>query len=200
VKILVIGASGAIGSAACEALAAHHEVITAGRNSGDVNVDIANRNSIDDMYQLTGKIDAVVSATGAVHFGPLLEMDEEKFMLGLTNKVMGQVNLVLSGMAFINDGGSFTLTSGILDRDPVRQGCNAATANGALAGFVKGAALEMPRGIRVNVVSPGLLHVSADKYGSLFPGHETVSNERVGRAFRKCVDGAMSGQVIIADG
>jgi NAD(P)-dependent dehydrogenase (short-subunit alcohol dehydrogenase family) len=151
------------------------------------------------MYREAGKVDAVVSATGAVHFGPLSEFTESEFMLGLKNKVMGQVNVVLAGLDYINNGGSFTLTSGVLDRDPIRQGVCAATANGALGGFVTGAAIEMPRGMRINVVSPGLLDVSVEKFGSFFPGHEVVSSERVGLAYAKSVEGAVTGQVLIVE-
>jgi NAD(P)-dependent dehydrogenase (short-subunit alcohol dehydrogenase family) len=196
-KIIVIGAHGDIGGAACAELAERHEVITAGRSSGDIRVDITQRASIDEMYRKTGKVDAVVSTVGEVHFGPLSDLTEDQFMLGLTHKVMGQVNVVLAGLKTINDGGSFTLTSGVLDRDPIRQGTSAATANGALAGFVKGAAIEMPRGLRINVVSPGLLDVSVPRYGSFFPGHEPVSSKRVGLAYVKSVEGAGTGQVII---
>jgi len=196
-KIVVIGAHGDIGNAACAELAERHEVITAGRSSGDIRVDITKRASIDEMYRKTGKIDAVVSAVGDVHFGPLSDLTEDQFMLGLTHKVMGQVNVVLAGLKTINDGGSFTLTSGVLDRDPVRQATGAATANGALGGFVKGAAIEMPRGLRINVVSPGLLDVSVPRYGSFFLGHEPVSSKRVGLAYVKSVESAGTGQVII---
>ena len=118
-------------------------------------------------------------------------------MVGLRQKVMGQVNLVLAGLDAISDGGSFTLTSGVLDRDPIRMGTNAATANGALAGFVKSAAIEMPRGTRINVVSPEMLNVSAPRYGKWFHGHKPVSSEDVGLAYAKCVEGALTGQVVI---
>lgn len=198
-KIIVIGAQGDVGRAACAELATRHEVITAGRSSGDIRVDIADRASIDAMYLEAGKVDAVVSAVGEVHFGPLSEFTEDQFMLGLTHKVMGQVNVVLAGFKTVSEGGSFTLTSGVLDRDPVRQATGAATANGALGGFVKGAAIEMPRGLRVNVVSPGLLDVSVPRYGSFFPGHEPVSSKRVGLAYAKSVEGALTGQVIIVE-
>ncbi len=198
-KLIVIGAGGMVGSAACNELAARHEIIKVGRNSGEVQADIVDRGSLDAMYRKTGKVDAVICTVGSVHFGPLTEFTEEQFMLGLTNKVMGQVNVVLAGMDHVNDGGSFTLTSGVLDRDPVRQGTGAATANGALGGFVVGAAVELPRGIRINVVSPGILQASAQEYGGLFPGHEPVSSERVGLAYAKSVEGAITGQVIVIE-
>jgi NAD(P)-dependent dehydrogenase (short-subunit alcohol dehydrogenase family) len=149
------------------------------------------------MYRQAGPVDAVVCCAGSVHFGPLATTTEAQFLSGLTNKVMGQVNLVLAGIPHLADGGSFTLTSGVLDRDPIREGTGAATANGALAGFVKSAAIELPRGLRINAVSPALLDVSLGRYGDYFPGHETVPSDRVGRAFAKSVEGALTGQVII---
>lgn len=195
----MIGAEGDIGTAVCDELSDRHEIIRVGRNSGDVRADIADRASIDAMYRQIGEVDAVVSTAGTVHFGPLKDFTEDQFMLGLKNKVMGQVNVVLAGLSHVKDAGSFTLTSGVLDRDPIRMGTGAATANGALGGFVVGAAVEMPRGLRINVVSPGLLQVSEERYGSFFPGHERVSSERVGRAHAKSVEGAITGQVIIVE-
>ena len=198
-KIIVIGATGDIGRAVCAELSTRHEIIKVGRSGGDIIADIGERASIEAMYSEAGPVDAVVSATGAVHFGLLSDFTEEQFMLGLKNKVMGRVNVVLAGLDYIKDGGSFTLTSGVLDRDPIRQGVNAATANGALGGFVTGAAIEMPRGVRINVVSPGLLDVSVDKFGSFFPGHEVVTSKRVGLAYVKSVEGATTGQVLIVE-
>lgn len=198
-KIIVVGAEGDIGKTVCQELGGRHDIIKAGRTHGDVLVDMADRSSVDKMYSKIGQVDAVVSTAGEVHFGPLEDFTEETFMLGLRNKVMGQVNLVLAGMDTVAEGGSFTLTSGVLDRDPIRMGVGAATANGALGGFVVGAAIEMPRGLRINVVSPGLLDVSVPRYGEWFPGHDPVSSQRVGRAYAKSVEGAITGQVIIVE-
>jgi NAD(P)-dependent dehydrogenase (short-subunit alcohol dehydrogenase family) len=171
-----------------------HEIVKAGRSAG-VSVDLTSADSVKAMYAALGRIDAVVACAGHVRFGPLPAMAPEQFRKGLDDKLMGQINLVLLGLAHVNDGGSFTLTSGVLDRDPVRQGANAAAVNGAIGGFVKAAALEMPRGIRINAVSPGLLEESERKYEGFFPGHEPVSSARVGLAYVKSVEGALSGQV-----
>ncbi|MGL4236682.1 short chain dehydrogenase [Tabrizicola sp.] len=198
-KIIVVGAEGDVGRAVCAELSGRHEIIRVGRTSGDVQADLADRSSIEAMYRRIGKVGAVVSAAGSVHFAALTEFMEAQFMLGLTNKVMGQINLVLAGLNHVEDGGSFTLTSGVLDRDPIRMGAGAATANGALGGFVVGAAIEMPRGLRVNVVSPGLLETSVERYGSWFPGHVPVPAARVGLAYAKSVDGAITGKVIIVE-
>lgn len=198
-KIILVGASGDVGQAAFDELSKRHNVVCGGRKTGDVRVDISDRGSIKAMYEEVGDFDALVSAAGQVHFAPLSEQTDVSLMMGLENKVMGQINLVLEGLKRISDNGSFTLTSGVLDRDPVVAGTGAALANGALAGFVKSAAIEMPPGVRVNVVSPGLLDVSDRRYGAMFPGHERISSPRVGRAFAKCVEGAINGQVVIVE-
>lgn len=194
-RILVAGASGTVGKAACFALR-KHEIVSAGRSTGDVKVDLTSRASIEAMYKAVGRVDAAVCCAGHVHFGPFPAMTEAQFLSGLTDKLMGQVNFVQAGLEFVNDGGSFTLTSGVLDRDPIRNGVNASTANAALAGFVMAAAIELPRGLRINVVSPALLEDSAIKYDGFFPGHEPVSSTRVGFAYVKSVEGAITGKVI----
>lgn len=195
-RILIVGGSGTVGKAAATELGRRHEIVRAGRSSGDVTVDVMNEESVKAMYAKLGKVDAIVTTVGHVHFGPVATMTPEQFRKGLNDKLMGQVNIVLLGMNHVNDNGSFTLTSGILDRDPVRQGANAAAVNGAIGAFVKGAAIEMPRGLRINAVSPGLLEDSAVKYDGFFPGHEPVSAARVGLAYAKSVEGALTGQVI----
>ncbi|GAB2185992.1 short chain dehydrogenase [Roseibium sp. LAB1] len=198
-KIIIVGAAGAIGQAACAELSTRHEIITAGRSAGDIKVDLADEESIDAMYAEAGLVDAVICAAGEVAFGRLAEMTGEKYLYSLKNKVLTQINLVLKGLKVVSEGGSFTLTSGILDRDPIRVGSGSATTNGALGGFVKAAAIDMPRGLRINVVSPGLLEVSANRYGAMFPGHEHVSSRRVGLAYAKCVEGGATGLVVPVD-
>jgi NAD(P)-dependent dehydrogenase (short-subunit alcohol dehydrogenase family) len=198
-RVLVVGSNGDVGKAAVAELSKRNDVIKAGRSTGDVQVDLLDTISISVMFAKVGKIDAVVACAGHTHFGPLASMTQAQFMVGLKDKLMGQVNLVLLGTAFVNDRGSFTLTSGVLDRDPILKGANAATVNAALKGFVTSAAIELERGIRINVVSPGLLEPSVKKYDGFFPGHEPVSSARVGLAYAKSVEGAITGQVIIVE-
>ena len=126
-------------------------------------------------------------------------MNGDQFMKGMVGKTLAQVNLVLEGMDYVNDGGSFTLTSGVTNRDPIRGGSAAAAANGALDGFVVGAAVDMPRGIRINAVSPEVLESCREAYDGFFPGHNHVTNDEVGLAFSKAVEGCLSGQVIIVE-
>jgi NAD(P)-dependent dehydrogenase (short-subunit alcohol dehydrogenase family) len=196
-RILVVGAEGTVGKAAISDLSKRHEIISAGRNSGTIKVDVMEEASVHAMFKKTGKVDHVIVLTGHTHFGPIAEMTPEMFRKGVNDKLMGQINVALIGMHHVNDGGSITLTSGVTNRDPIRKGANAAAVNGALDDFVVSAAIEMPRGLRINVVSPGLLEDSAKKYDGFFPGHEPVSSARVGLAYTKAVESALTGQVII---
>ena len=168
-RILIVGAHGTLGQAAVAALKGRHEIITAGRSQGDVTVDLLDGRSIADMYKKAGKLDAVVTCTGHAHFGPLAGMTEDQFMVGLKDKLMGQVNIVLIGQTLINDRGSFTLTGGVLDRDPIRKGANASAVNGALNAFAMSAAVELERGIRINVVSPTVLEARRRNMKAIFP-------------------------------
>ncbi len=196
-KILLIGASGTVGSAVASELAQRHEVIRVGRARGDFQVDISDPTSIRQLFEQTGRFDALVSAVGSVTFKPLVEMTDADFSLGLQNKLMGQVNLLLIGREFANDGASFTLTSGILNRDPIRTGASAALVNGALDGFVRAAAIELPRGLRINAVSPTVLVEAMGSYAPYFRGYKPVPAADVALAYAKSVEGLQTGQVFI---
>ncbi|WP_095077396.1 short chain dehydrogenase [Pseudomonas sp. Irchel s3h17] len=194
-KILLIGASGTVGSAVDKELSQRHEIIRIGRNGGDFQVDISDSASIRALFEKTGKFDALVCAAGSVTFAPLEEMSEQSFALGLQNKLMGQVNLLLIGREYANDGASFTFTSGILSHDPIRSGASAALVNGALDSFVRAAAIELPRGLRVNSVSPTVLVEAMGSYAPYFRGYKPVSGADVGLAYAKSVEGLQTGQV-----
>lgn len=193
-RVLIVGANGTIGKAVAAELSQRHDIVTAGRSSGDVRVDIADLRSIRTMYERVGKLDAVACAAGNVHFGPLESMTPEQFDLGLRDKLMGQVNLVLTGRAFVESGGSFTLISGILSQDPIRLGASASMVNGAIESFVRAAAIELPS-YRVNAVSPTVLEESMENYAPYFRGFEAVAVHRVALAYSKSVEGAQTGQI-----
>jgi NAD(P)-dependent dehydrogenase (short-subunit alcohol dehydrogenase family) len=196
-KILIVGANGLLGSAAASALRERHEIIEASR-SGRVTVDLAEPDSIQRMFEQVGTVDAVIACTGSVPFKPLAELTEKDFRSGFEDKVLGQVNLVQIGVDYISEGGSFTLTSGVLAREPILTGVAASLANGALESFVMAAAAELPRGIRINSVSPSVL-AEATSYHEFFPGFSQVPAETVGRAFVKSVEGIQTGQVFALD-
>ena len=193
-KILLIGAGGTIGSAVDKELSQRHEIIRIGRTSGDFQVDISDSTSIRKLFEQTGKFDALVCAAGNVTFAPLNEMTEESFALGLKDKLMGQVNLLLIGRDFANDSASFTFTTGVLSHDPIRSGASAALVNGALDSFVRAAAIELPRGLRVNSISPNVLVEAMGKYAPYFRGFKPVPAADVALAYAKSVEGLQTGQ------
>lgn len=153
-RILVVGATGTIGRAVVAALSDAHEIVPASRRSTPITVDLANAASVRAMYGSTGELDAVVCAAGEAKFAPLAQLTDEDFRFCLDNKLMGQVNLVRLGFEHVRDRGSFTLTTGVLAHAPMPGSAAISLVNAAVEGFVRAAALEAPRGIRVNAVSP----------------------------------------------
>jgi NAD(P)-dependent dehydrogenase (short-subunit alcohol dehydrogenase family) len=152
-KIVVIGATGTIGKAVADALAPRHEVIRVSRH-GAVQADLEDVASLKKLFQTVKDVDAVVSCAGGVALRPLAQLTDADFELGLRSKLMGQVHLVRIATSHLRDGGSITLTGGTLAHEPMPGGAAMSMVNAGLEGFVLGASVELPRGLRVNLVSP----------------------------------------------
>jgi NAD(P)-dependent dehydrogenase (short-subunit alcohol dehydrogenase family) len=193
-KILLIGASGTIGSAIATALGARHDLILASVQKSPEQVDISDAASIRALFARVGRVDAVVSAAGRASFKPLTDLGDEDFELSLSNKLMGQVNLVRLGLASVVDGGSFTLTAGYLARHPIPGSGAVSLVNSGLEGFGRAAALEAPRGIRVNVVSPPWVTETLVKMGRAPDGG--LAAAAVAQAYVSSVEGTITGQTI----
>lgn len=194
-KIIIIGATGTIGKKVTTALQKEHEIVSVGTKTGDIQTDISSLASIEDLFKKTGPFDALVCTAGDAHFGPLNTMTDKDFRKGIDSKLMGQVNLVLVGQHHIRAKGSFTLTSGTLAEDPIAMGAGVSAINGALNSFGRAAALELENGVRINVVSPGVVEDSP-AYFPFFPGHIPVPMDRVVNAYIRSVLGAGTGQII----
>lgn len=191
-KVLVIGASGTIGSAVASAFEAQgHEVLRASRN-GQFKVELADPASVKALFQSTGKLDAVVSCAGEAVFKPLADLSDDDLQLAINNKLLGNVNLVRFGLDSVNDGGVFILTSGIFSQQPMPGVPAIAMVNGALESFARGAALDMPRGIRINTVSPPFIEETAKKMG-MPGGYPAAENAK---AYLRLVSGPENGEVV----
>jgi NAD(P)-dependent dehydrogenase (short-subunit alcohol dehydrogenase family) len=196
-KIVLVGAQGTVGKHIKETLlASKHEVISVGKKSGDFQVNIEDPKSVAELYKKIGSFDAVVNASGEIAFAPLAAITREQWLSSFNSKLLGQINLVQQALPFINEKGSFTLVSGILGEEQIFAGTVASTVNGALEGFVKAAACDLPKGLRINIVSPTVLEDSLGIYGDFFPGFKAVSGETVALAFKKSVMGVETGKVI----
>jgi NAD(P)-dependent dehydrogenase (short-subunit alcohol dehydrogenase family) len=191
-KVLVVGATGLIGQTVADTLAQQHEVVRSSRTDGE-RADMSDPTSVRALFERVGPVDAVVSCAGAVPFKPLTELAAGDYEAAVREKVLGQVNLVTEGIAYVRDGGSFTLISGVLSREPIATGAAASLANGAVESFVMAAATELPRGLRINVVSPSVL-AEAEAYHPFFPGYPQVPAAEVARAYVRSVDGVETGK------
>ena len=195
-KILIIGGKGTIGKKVSDHFSKPHDVLIAGRNSGDISVDITDSQSIEAMFESVGKVDAVVCIAGEAKWAAFDSMTEEDFYIGLKNKLMGQVNLVRIGRKYLNASGSFTLSTGILADHPVELTSSPAMVNGAIHSFVKAVSLELQNGTRINVVSSGLVEDAVDKYEAYFPGHNPIPMKKVINGYVKSVLGKGTGEII----
>jgi NAD(P)-dependent dehydrogenase (short-subunit alcohol dehydrogenase family) len=198
VKVLLVGATGTIGGAVATALgAAGHEVVRVGASSGKHTVDLADKASIEALYELVGPVDAVACAAGIARFGPLEELDDEAFETSLANKLMGQVNLVRAGVGRVREGGSFTLTSGTLSERPTPGSSAVAMAGAGVEAFARAAALDLDGRYRINVVSPGWVAESRVEAGlDPMPG---IWAADLARYYVRCVDGEANGRTFEAE-
>jgi NAD(P)-dependent dehydrogenase (short-subunit alcohol dehydrogenase family) len=194
-KILLVGASGTIGQAVEENIKAHHEVVSANYANGDVKVDLGNPDSIRNMFEVVGHVDAVISTAGVAAFAGFDDLTDKDYQTALNNKLMGQINLLRLGKPFINEGGSITLTSGVLSREPMHGSSVISMANGALESFVKAAALEISN-FRVNVVAPVFVKETMAMMG--MDTESGLSANDTAKAYMAAVTGTMHGQTLDA--
>jgi NAD(P)-dependent dehydrogenase (short-subunit alcohol dehydrogenase family) len=194
-KIIIVGASGTMGTHLVKALEKEHEVIKVASKGCDIDADITSTESIGNMFRQAGSFDALISTAGPTFVGPWNKLNDTTFRNGVEGKMMGQVNLVLIGQNYINPKGSFTLITGALTHEPQVNFANASAANGAIEGFVRAAAIELENGIRINAVSPTVIEKSP-QYFPYFPGEIPTTMKQLEFMFRKSVFGKVTGHII----
>ena len=195
-RVVVVGATGTIGKAVVAELEGRHEIVRVAHTRGEYRVDMSSRDSIEKLYAAIGVFDALVCTAGAARFGPLEALTDADFQLSLSSKLMGQVNLVRLGMSRVNDGGSFTLTSGVLAAEPSPGGAAISLVNAGVEAFARAAALEMPRKTRINAVSPPWVSETLTSLGR--DPAEGLPARKVAAAYVKGVEGDFSGRVLDA--
>ncbi len=195
-KIAVIGAQGTIGQKIVEALENDHEIISIGQTRGDFQMDMTDVQSIRDTFEQIGKIDAVINTAGTAAFKKFVDMTTDEWNVGISSKMMGQINLSGVALDYLTDNGSITLTTGIISDIPIKFGVSAATTNGAVESFVRAVATELPRGVRINVVSPTVLTESLPNYGPYFPGFIPIDGKDVAPFYVRSVLGVETGKII----
>jgi NAD(P)-dependent dehydrogenase (short-subunit alcohol dehydrogenase family) len=198
VKVLVIGGTGLIGAAVVKALVERYEVIVASRRGASKHVDITDAASIRALFKSVGPVDAVVSAAGSAKFAPLESLTDGDFSFSIGDKLMGQVNVVRAALeaGVVRDGGSVTITSGVLAHQPMHGAAAISMVNAGLEGFARGAAFEAPRGIRVNVVSPGWVSETLTAMGQ--DPKNGIPAADVARVYVAAIEGNATGSVLPA--
>lgn len=195
-KILIIGGEGTIGKKVSSHLNEKHEVLVAGRNSGEYTIDITKTDSIRSILESIPSLDSIICIAGEAKWDDFKDLTEEDYYIGIKSKLMGQVNLVRIAQDFLKSKGSITLSTGILADDPVVKTTSAAMVNGGLHSFVKAVALEIENELRINVVSLGVVQDAYEKYKDFFPGHNPIPMAKVVNAYVRSVEGKDSGQII----
>jgi len=195
-KILIIGGKGTIGNKVASHLNKKHDIIVAGRNSGDFLVDITEVESIRQLLESIPSLDSIICLAGEAKWDDFKDLTEEDHYIGIRSKLMGQVNLVRIAQDYLKSRGSITLSTGILADDPVIKTTSAALVNGGIHSFVKAVALEIENEIRVNVVSSGVVEDAYEKYKDFFPGHNPIPMAKVINAYVRSVEGKGNGEII----
>ena len=154
-RVLVVGASGLLGGEVVRALAGRADVVSASRSGSSETVDITDTGSLEALFDRVGFVDAIVCTAGMVPYVQWADVSDDDWSQGMSQKLLGQVNLTRIGARYVRDGGSITLTTGTLAQHPMPGSSIVTTVNAAVEGFVRSAALEIGRGVRVNAVSPG---------------------------------------------
>jgi NAD(P)-dependent dehydrogenase (short-subunit alcohol dehydrogenase family) len=192
-RILLIGATGTIGRAVAAALS-KHDLIMASHEKAPEKVDITDPGSVQALLKRVGQVDAIVSAAGGAAFKPLAELTDADFAFSLKSKLMGQVNVTRYGFAAVKDGGSITLTGGTLSQQPMIGSGAVSLVNAGLEGFGRAAALEAPRRIRVNVVSPPWVSETLQAMGQDPKGGLPAA--AVAKSYVASVEGRDTGRII----
>ncbi|GAA4957162.1 NAD(P)-dependent dehydrogenase (short-subunit alcohol dehydrogenase family) [Nonomuraea thailandensis] len=193
-EVIVIGATGTIGSAVARALETRHDVVRVSRR-GPVRADLGDAASIDALFAATGPVDAVVCCAASGALSPLDTPSDADYWHGLQGKLVGQVNLVRKALAHVRDGGSVTITSGRF-AEPIPGSSLGHLVNAGLEAFVRAAAIELPRGVRLNTVSPGWVRETLLALG-LDPAGGTPAAD-VARVYAQAVEGRAHGATLLA--
>ncbi|AVN58982.1 short chain dehydrogenase [Mesoplasma florum] len=198
-KVLILGGHGTLGTAIVKELnksKKEYEIITAGRKSGDIQVDMTSKESIEAMFQKIGNVDHIVNAAGSAAMAPLENLTQEDIKFSLSSKLLGQVNMVLIGSKYLNEKGSITLIAGIIKEEFIKMGTMYALTNGAVASFAKAAAFDVEKDIRINCVSPSVFNESMVEYGEYFKGVKPVPVEKAALAFVNVIESDINGEEI----
>lgn len=172
-RVLVVGGTSGIGFAVAEAVrregatplvASSNPANVEGavsRLSGQargVTMDVTKEGSVATALAQLGPFDHLVFTAGdwTSRRGPLAELDLEKARANFAVRFWGALAVIKQAQKIMSNGGSITLTDGMIAHRPTKGSALSTSMAGAVEHLTRGLAVELAP-IRVNAVCPGLV-------------------------------------------
>lgn len=188
-RILIIGASGTIGSAVAGELDdSGYVVLGASRRNARFSVDIGDGTSMRSLLERLRAVDALICTVGSGVYVPEADARMRGFDRALEPTVSGQMTLVRESLTHVRE--CIVLTAGMVAQDAEDAMVATPMSDGSLERFVRAAALEFASP-RVNVVAPPLVHETARRLGAA----NGVPAGRVAKMYRRVLESDAHGEV-----
>ncbi|OQK36409.1 dehydrogenase [Vibrio vulnificus] len=156
---VVLGGTSGIGAELAKQLESDHTIVhVASRQTG---LDISDEKSVYHYFETIGAFDHLIVTAGSyAPAGKVVDVEITQAKYAFDTKFWGAVLAAKHGARYLKQGGSITLTSGMLSRKVVANTYVKAAINAAIEATTKVLAKELAP-IRVNAVSPGLTKTEA---------------------------------------
>jgi NAD(P)-dependent dehydrogenase (short-subunit alcohol dehydrogenase family) len=230
-RIAIIGGSSGIGFAVAQAAAdAGAEVIIGSSSKAKLQgalgavteqveawqIDVTNEESVREFFDKLGEVDHVAVTIGASYSPALVvQSDLSESQKPFLVKYWGQFLVSKYAGPKLTEGGSITLTSGVLSQSPSKNLAVQASVNAAVEALGRTLAIELaPR--RANVICPGFIDTGKlladvppperaaqllESKGSHLPVQRVGQPKDVAAAYIFAMENAyLTGQVLIVDG
>jgi NAD(P)-dependent dehydrogenase (short-subunit alcohol dehydrogenase family) len=144
------------------------EIEKLGRGGLAVKADSADldavKRAVSETVEKLGGLDILVNSAAIGVAGPLADLDLEKFQAMMDVNVRGPVAFAKAAIPHLPQGGRIiSIGSGLGDRVPFPGVTAYAMSKSALLSFTRGLSRELgPKGITVNLVSPGSTDTEAN--------------------------------------
>ncbi|HDZ3735788.1 TPA: SDR family oxidoreductase [Vibrio vulnificus] len=158
---VVLGGTSGIGAELAKQLESDHTIVhVASRQTG---LDISDEKSVYHYFENIGAFDHLIVTAGSyAPAGKVVDVEVTQAKYAFDTKFWGAVLAAKHGARYLKQGGSITLTSGMLSRKVVANTYVKAAINAAIEATTKVLAKELAP-IRVNAISPGLTKTEAYK-------------------------------------
>ncbi|EKZ9200752.1 SDR family oxidoreductase [Vibrio vulnificus] len=158
---VVLGGTSGIGAELAKQLESDHAIVhVASRQTG---LDISDEKSVYHYFETIGAFNHLIVTAGSyAPAGKVVDVEVTQAKYAFDTKFWGAVLAAKHGARYLKQGGSITLTSGMLSRKVVANTYVKAAINAAIEATTKVLAKELAP-IRVNAISPGLTKTEAYK-------------------------------------